>query len=195
MSFWSRVRQFLLKTSRPLTSLIGKIHLPYTRKRITSRDYRALTAILKPGMGLVTRTNGEFSNLFIPGHASHAGNYCHDRMVVEATGKGVVHTDLLDFAMTKDEIWVIRPRAATEEEMCAAADWTEKQIGDPYDLTFDPHNEAFYCSELFYQSYTKTMGAEKLGWEIPETWGMPTVVPQDLLDSPGVFECVLKLPL
>ena len=156
--------------------------MPYSRKQITSQHYRLIKPMLAPGMAICTRTDGELANLFIPGFWSHAGIYVGDSTVVEAVGKGVVKTDLIDFLLTKDAIIVKDPSFANKEQMKDAAEWALKQVGKPYDMYFDKLNEYFYCSELIWLGFELTMG------EVPFTklktvWGEETVVPDDIANA------------
>lgn len=192
--FLLRLRNWILKVAYPITTLIGDLHLPYTRKKITSVDYRIVTETIKPGMGIISRTNGELANLFIPGYWGHIGVYVGGRKIIEAVGShGVREVDLIDFLFKKDEILLIEAAFADEEERLCAAEWVKEQVGKPYDHYFNRTNDAFYCSELYFQAYLKTM--MNVPWKPPVTWGMVTVTPQDLADAPDVFRHVLRRPV
>jgi len=87
----------------------------------------------------------------------------------------------------------------------------KKFIGQPYDFTYLPHNDAMYCSELVYESFLDADGNhllqskamtfknaegvtpdywiqlfEKLGMDVPE--GMEGTNPNDMLLDPALIE-------
>lgn len=185
-------RNWLLKAVYPLSSKVGTVHMPYSRKKIQSEHYRQITKVLRPGVGLLTLTYGELSNVLIPGYWSHVGAYCGHRCVVEAVGKGVVETDLIDFALTKDEILVVKPTFATLEQMEISSAWMSKQIGKPYDMQFRSGEDAFFCSELYVQSYARQ--GIVIPWKVSTSFGVDTPIPQDIADFPEVWEVVAKFP-
>jgi len=192
MDFLPKLRIWILTIFYPILSRIGKVHMPFSRKKITSSHYREMTKLLRPGMGILTTTNGELANLLIPGKWSHIGGYYGNRRVIEAIGKGVSETDLIDFVLTKDEILIIKPKFATKSQMKIAAEWMFWQMGKPYDINFADNNEAFYCSELYVESYV-SQGFE-IPWEVTKTFGVKNAVPQDFADNPNVWEVVKQFP-
>src|SRR3972149_1430648 len=102
------LRNYLIKNSYILTQWLGNQHLPYTRKKMTSKNLYEALKILKPGYVLLSSKNGEYTNPFIPGDWKHAAMYYglggKHPSVIEALGQGVVETNLIDFVLTKDAI-------------------------------------------------------------------------------------------
>lgn len=172
-------RHSLLSCSIPLTKGIGKVHAPYAHKQINGLHVAALQAKLLPGDIFMTRTDGELSNLFIPGFWSHGAVYAGGGMVVEAIGVGVVLKDLATFMMTKDYVSAWRPLFASQAVMARAAAWATAQRGRPYDYLFMGGNKAFYCFELTYAAYREGSGL-KAPWALRTTWGQETVVGADI---------------
>jgi hypothetical protein len=189
-----KVRLMLLNALIPMTKAAGKLHAPFTHKKVTGYHYYHLKPQLKPGHVLVARKDGELTNLLIPGEFTHAAMYIgesvvriDDRdtvvpMVIEAIGDGVVLCDLHTFLMTKDRVGVLQPRFTDEVGMSKAADWAVSKLGMPYDYLFDPGHNAFYCAELAYEAYEQSSpnGIPFTRWE---TLGIPTVTPQDFVNA------------
>lgn len=183
------LRRFILNTVKPLLRGASGIHLPFTHKRITGRDYYAIQARLKPGSIFVSRILGELTGILIPGHWSHAAIYCPvprspDEMVMEAEGPGVVETDLVSFIMGKDDLMVLEPNLP-DDVMARAAEIATEQLGKPYDYDFEfniSKQEAFYCSELVWWCYDKACA--ELGhpsvFKQRLTLGCATVTPDDI---------------
>lgn len=186
------LRRLLLKLAYPFLKGASGIHMPFTHKKITGRDYYAIRNRLRPGTIFVTKIYGELTGLIIPGKYSHAAIYCPvqmspDEMVMEAEGEGVIQTDLVSFIMGKDKILVLDP-GLPDEVMFRAAEIATEQLGDPYDYSFEFHisgQRAFYCSELVWWSYEKACAEFKVESPFKPrlTLGVPTVTPDDIANT------------
>lgn len=187
------IRRLLLKLLHPLTQWIGKLHLPYTKKLITGKDFQEIEKILVPGMVFLTQTRGEISNLVNPGFWKHGAIYAGNNLVVEALGDGVQTTNIYDFIFKKDFIAVMKPLFATEEEMQEAA-WRALQIvGCPYDFNFELKDKAFYCFEVVYRSYKDALWLKQK--EMPFRiktikMGVPTIIGEDFYNAHEKWKCV-----
>lgn len=180
-SFEDSSRLWVLNHSKPFTSAMGKVHAPYSKKKIFYKDYAAARDALVPGAVLTTRTRGEATNLFIPGRYKHGAVFVGDDHIVEAIGAGVTKTHVLDFLLHKDAFAVYHPLFATPAQMQAAADFAVAQIGKPYDYDFKSGNDAFYCFELTYACYNEAM--QNSPWQLRTTWGEPTVIGDDFIKA------------
>ena len=176
----AKIRLFLLRFLRPLIIFLGNVHMPFSRKKIKGRHYLAVKGLIKPGMVIVTNTHGELTSALIPGKWSHTGIYVGNDMVIEATGSGVVKTDLITFMLTKDEITLVSPIFADSMQRLRAAQHAEYFVGKSYDYDFNPNNDAFYCSELVIACYSKAFNNE-LPFEVRERFGTETVTPDDIV--------------
>ena len=147
---------FLLTVLGPFIRWWGKLHFPFTHKKITGQDYYNWRDEIAVGTVLLTKTNGEFSNLINPIPLKHAGiyvgrvkedNICY---VAEAVGQGVVLTDLVTFLTTKDVVVLCHPKFIRNTEDFNAKLQTSvlKFVGLPYDYLFQKSGKAFYCFEL-----------------------------------------------
>lgn len=186
------IRKIVLDILRPFLRGASGIHLPFTHKLVTGRQYYAARERLKPGSIFVTRIFGELTSVLIPGYWSHAAIYCPvprtpDEMVMEAEGAGVLETDLVTFIMSKDAVMILEPNLPDEVMARAAAIATE-QLGKPYDYDFEFHlsgQKSFYCSELVWWSYDQA--CKEFG--IPSAFvpkvslGVATITPDDIAEK------------
>lgn len=181
--FKTKLRRVLLKAAIPISKLIGHIHMPFSRKLITGSDYFSAIKVLEPGMIFLTRTRGEFTNLFYPGFWRHAAIYLGDSIICEATGEGVHMTDAVTFFMSKDYIKIFKPTFCDDKEMERAANIAAGAVGMPYDFLFEA-NEAFYCAELVYFCYLEK--GMKL-FRKTQTLGELTYIPQNIADNAAAW--------
>ena len=139
------IRDFLFQMLTPIAKVVGKLHAPYSKCLITNNDYEYLKSTLKPYDIILTRSNGELTNLFIKGFYTHAtmvvNNSCD---VIEATGDGVHTTSLFDLLKRIDYCAVITYRYNNTSKPIPMI----KYIGKPYDYLFKSKNSSYYCSEL-----------------------------------------------
>jgi uncharacterized protein YycO len=181
---------WLLTLALPLTRLIGKIHMPYSHKHMDAGEFYALKSKLKPGIILVSKTNGDLSNCFIPGFWGHAAIAEDNNSVIEAVSEGVRRVDILDFAMTKDFVAALRPKFTTEDEMSQSVTVAKLAIGRPYDFLVEPAHDAFTCSELTAYCIEEGMRPRPSPFVKKTTLGVETVIPQDFWDASDKFEVV-----
>jgi len=181
------LQRSLLKIVGICSKAMSQIHAPFTRKKISAKHYHAIRFKLRPGMVLLSQTEGELSSLFIPGFWAHAGIVSDNLTVIEATSHGVVQTDLIDFMMKKDVVCALEPLFANTEEMVQAMIVAQAQIGKPYDFELMQSDiEKFYCSELVYFAYDKAV--QHSPFKLRTTLGRETVTPQDFYDAKKKFK-------
>lgn len=179
-----------------VSKLCGAVHFPYTHKLIKARQYREVTQVIKPGIVLLTRMHGELSNVFIQGTFTHAaifgGMEAGERFVIEAIGSGVNQTDLIDFMLSKDEVVVVMPLFATEDQMKTVASLSLSQSGKPYNYDFEEKTgtpSAFYCSELVWWCYKQVLG-DSMPLDMRERLGVLTVTPDDIWLAKSKFKMI-----
>ncbi|MCK5884478.1 MAG: hypothetical protein KAG61_12380 [Bacteriovoracaceae bacterium] len=164
----------ILKVTSPLVKLTGKIHVPFSRKRVTGAHYYKIRDQILPGTVLLTKTDGEFSNLINPEHLKHAMIYCGDVFgtgvlyVLEATKKGVHFTDLVTALVTKDRVVGCGPVFLSDQDRTLLPQMAKGFVGIKYDWGFTDGDETMYCFETVAKVY------EKLGHLIE--WDMKEVV-------------------
>lgn len=155
---WLRLR--FPQLIAPFSAAVGRLHLPYTRKRVRAAHVREALGLLKPGHILRTRSDGDLVNLFAPGdsHFRHTAIW-DGKGVIEASGGGVVRLDIHDFLMSKDRFQLLEPRWATDAQMAEAARQAGTLLGQPYDLTFRLSGDGQYCFKLPFDCYRRALGA------------------------------------
>jgi hypothetical protein len=192
------LRKDLLNFLKPLLRGASGVHMPFTHKLVTGRQYYAARANLKPGSIFVSKIRGELTGILIPGYWSHAAIYSPvprspDEMVMEAEGPGVIETDLVTFVMGKDCLAILDP-GLPDEVMARAAAIATEQLGKPYDYDFEfnlSNQEAFYCSELVWWCYDKACEEFKIPspFKPRMSLGVATVTPDDIaLDFKTIWD-------
>lgn len=153
------VYNFILWIIKPMIKILSKIHAPFSHKKINGKHYYKLRDELKIGSTILSSTSGELSNLYNPIKIKHAGIYVGDilkdgiRYIAEATGEGVVLTDLVTFLTTKDLIIVCNPKfIRTENQMEGIQERAMNYIGKEYDYYFDKSKDKMYCFELCFHA-------------------------------------------
>lgn len=151
------VNKILTKVS-PFVKWFGSLHLPFTRKKITGKDYYKWRDNITIGDVFLTTTNGELSNLINPSKIKHSGLYVGDilgneiKYVAEATGKGVVLTDLVTFLTTKDMVIGCRLKDKKDDlYQFELQQHVKRYVGREYDYIFNSGKDSFYCFELCAQ--------------------------------------------
>jgi hypothetical protein len=191
-----------LEILAPIAQMSGKIHVPWSRKRVQGPHFYSILKHLKPGAILCSRTDGELTNLLIPGHRKHAAIFgsiafkdVNDEWfdypyVIEALGKGVVLTDLVTFMTSKDEVILLYPKFATDQQMSEASKIAHKYLNSPYDYYFKPGNSAFYCSELIMQSYKEA--CVEVPFKPRIRLGVETIIAEDYVRATDKFQIVWR---
>lgn len=179
------LKKIAIQLSTFISPLLGKLHSPWAHKAISALDYReVIEHNFPPGTVFLTRTMGEFTNLFIGGYWKHAAIYRGNdhRTVVEATGHGVVESDLIDFLLKKDYVAAFIPLFASEEKMNQACDFAISQIGKPYDYEFATSDiKGFYCAELIFTAYNQVL--DDSPFVLKARLGQMTIIPNDIAEA------------
>lgn len=187
---WS-IRRLILRVAFPFVKWWGSQFAPYSKKKVSVDEALTIASMIQPGDVLVSHTEGEFSNILISGYAKHAAMFVDreptDRggTIVEATGKGVHSTCLLEFVLRKDWIAVLRPTFANDEERYKAALFVRGLCGKPYDFFFEPGDIAFYCAEAIQFAYDRVLAPRPSPFTTRRTLGVDTVTPSDFYESVG----------
>jgi len=151
------LRDLVLSIVRPMLKFIGKIHLPFTRRKFTGMDYYNIRDTILPGDILLTSTRGEPTNLFNASEPNHGAIYVGGegkcKYVIEALGQGVVKTDLVSFLMSKDDVVILRPLPDNKVVRVKACRFANEMIGKEYDYLFETGDDSYYCFELIIRAY------------------------------------------
>ena len=146
------MKVLLLKFLKPFIIFIGKLHFPFSRKKITGYHYYLWRDFIDVGMVFLTKTEGEISNYINPVAIKHGALYIGyvDGIptVIEALGRGVVYTDLITFLTSKDRVIGLKPTFLNNIDQTFIPNEALKLKGIPYDYLFSSGNKKYYCFEL-----------------------------------------------
>lgn len=148
-----------LKLCTPIVKFIGKIHVPFSRSKITGVQYYKYRDKIQPGDVLLSKTDGELSNIINPEDLKHAALYVGSidatpvRYVIEATGHGVKYTDLVTFLTTKSRVVGSRPKFL-DGRGSEVGYFAKDFLGIKYDYTFELGAARLYCFELLFEIYS-----------------------------------------
>lgn len=164
------------------TKLISKIHMPFSRKEITGKDYYSVLEHARAGDLILSRVHGELSNFFIDGKYTHVGIITEVDTVIEAVSGGVREADMVTFCINKDELAIVRPLGLTDIEIEKMVLFAREQVGKPYDFEFLFSDiKSFYCSELVYCALKA--GDSDFSFEPGKHYGQISVSPSDFFES------------
>lgn len=178
----------------PISKLVGKIHFAPKQRCIKASDVFILKNILLPGDVILTFSLGELTNKFIEGEYKHCAMYAGQERIIEAVGSGVRGESLEDFCSSKDLIGVFRAKFGDEDTARRAVQFAEGQIGRPYDYTFEPNEDAFYCAELIAKAYDVATDG-RTPFKYREVMGVITVLPIDFKLATKKFDQITERPL
>lgn len=190
-----RFRHWLLKTFLPISKMLGKLHSPWSHKKVRARQVELFLKHAQPGDVILTRTLGEITNFAIKGFFKHAAMYVGGNNVCESISPETCTTNIYDFLMSKDAVCLLRPNWLSIGERQRAAEIMLKLCGLPYDYMFDPGEEAFYCAESVWFSLDKAGGENSQIFRRRKTMGTETVLPQDFFAAKSKFELIAAYPL
>ena len=183
--------QALIEKLKPLIKWIGKVHVPFSRKKITGKHYYLMRDMISPGCIFLTKTYGEMTNLINPGEMKHAAIYSGGEIikwVTEAVGAGVVSTDLVTFLTSKDEVIILDPLGEIREKRSQVAEFAATNIGLGYDFSFSFANKSKYCAELIYdcvKAVVPTANQKNV-----RVYGQEFVRPDDFLNDTANWKVV-----
>lgn len=82
--------------------------------------------------------------------------------IVHAGTKGVVMEPLSNILQNaKGELVIARVKAAYKPLLDQAMAFAISKVGLPYDHTFTPNNDEYYCSELIYEAFKSANGGNE----------------------------------
>ncbi|MBZ0112501.1 MAG: hypothetical protein K8J08_08580 [Thermoanaerobaculia bacterium] len=180
--------------------LIAALRDHWRTRQVTPRVRQRLRELLRPGDVLVTRQEGAFSNLFLPGYWPHAALYVgstNDRerlgiaidaerqsrwsdpnCVLEALKDGVRFRPLEE-TLAVDAVAVLRPQL-DETAIARAIERAVRHEGKLYNFDFDFfHADRLVCTEVVYRAFD---GEGPLEIPLTQRAGRPTLAAEDLLD-------------
>ena len=142
----------VLTLLKPLIKFLGHIGLP--KRKFTGEHYFKYRDKINIGGIFLTKTNYEFSNLMNPCELKHGAIYVGNALntdvkyVLEATGKGVILTDLVTFLTSKDVVVYVEYKHTLKTSFVGLSNFINVTKGVQYDYLFSSDGKAFYCFEL-----------------------------------------------
>lgn len=177
------IRSKLLRFLKPVSRSIGKVRISCS-PLITNKIACIVSSIVSPGDVILLKKRGNLTNLMIPGEFKHAAIVSHDYRIIDAVDPAVRINSIAEVLLEYDSCAVLRARFLKSHECLNAARSAFKQVGLPYDFSFEDESKAFYCSELVTYCMKKAWGRkEPCPWQHRDIFGMLTTVPQDFYDS------------
>lgn len=191
MNVAARFRRFILLAFQPIAKRIGHVYISFRRVKMTLTDVKEVLALVRPGDVLLCRSQGEFTNIFIPGFWTHAALYAGEKELVEAVSPCVKISPLEDFLLAKDYVAVLRPVFASGVQKLDAVNYARLQASKniPYDYQFTPTDSAFYCAEIIGASYVYAMGGAS-PFTPRYSLGVLTYIPDDFYNAIQKFELI-----
>lgn len=182
-------QKILLNTANYVSQKISKVHAPFSRKKFTGKDFWAFKDTIQVGDVISTKSEGELSNMFIPGFFGHVAIVISPTTVIEATTHGVVETDIYSFLIGKDYVAISRDKFLSIDQKMDMAIYLRQQLGKPYDFEFATSDIAkFYCSELLYSGYKAVTGNSP--FKLNKVLGQETINPSDFYLAKKLFETI-----
>ncbi|MCK4407517.1 MAG: hypothetical protein KAV44_07555 [Bacteroidales bacterium] len=144
--------------------------------------------LIGPGMIILSHKKFELTNFFIKGYWTHVAVIVSSEFVVEATSKGVMKTKFKEFIFTVDDFVILKPLFCDTNNMKEASKYVQKVIGSPYNFSFRPCEDTFYCSELVYWAYTKSCEWYDVRNKIPQ--GINDFIKGNIIKPQSMFESI-----
>lgn len=139
----------LLNLTTSVLKTIGKLHSPWSHKKVNGEDYFSLLISVNRPCVLLSKTNGELTNLLIDGFWKHAAIYDGSKYVYEAIGVGVIKKDIITFLTSKDYVIALNPIWSFDP--VKLIDFCISNLGKPYDYQLRlSDRDSFFCSELVF---------------------------------------------
>ena len=162
--------------------MLDRINIRVGRPKLNGEMYREVISKVEAGDIILTRTALRPTNLFIPGHWSHAQmiGFGSEGTTIEATLPVVRLSTLVDIWASATDVLVVRVKGMSKRQRFAAYGHAIDYLGTPYDTEFQYGDDAFYCSELIVRSLMKA-GAPFGFRDLADTVGGLSVVPPQAL--------------
>jgi hypothetical protein len=192
-------RRFLFKLLLPISKTFGKLHAPWSKKRVKQKQVEDLLERAEPGDVILTRTLGEMTNFTIPEYFKHAAMYVGGSRVVESVSPKTKETGIYDFLMSKDSFALMRARWLTKEERAKSAQIMLTLVGVPYDFFFQMTGKdgakEMYCAESCQFSLAKAKPTEESVFTKRKVLGAESVLPHDFFSAVKSFDAIMRYPL
>ncbi|MCD4773018.1 MAG: hypothetical protein K8R41_06510 [Bacteroidales bacterium] len=179
----------------PFARVANKVNWRFGREyQCNNHNSDDLKKVLKPGMIILSHKNFELTNVFIKGYWTHTAIVISDDEVVEATGKGVHKKTIEQLITTIDDYIILKPLFCDEYAMQKASSYVADVVGYPYNFSFRQYTRSFYCSELIYWAYFRSITSNgnnnKYYQTITEFLGEKIIMPQHFTETKSLWKAV-----
>lgn len=193
---------WFLKLVGKITSLIGKIHLPWTKKILHGDSARDILEEAEPCDLILVRTGGWFSAWILDkffGDYSHAA-MCVDReTITDSTEVGVDTRDMLNILIGIFRVAILRPKLRPEEKqkILEAYQWLKKLDAQDnieynnslveYEIRLDGAPDKLQCSQ--YMAWLLNKG--RINFIEPrKRMGFDSYIPNDFYKAKTKFDLI-----
>lgn len=170
--------------------MLDRVNVRFGRPALTGEMYLEAMNAMRSGDIILTWTKWRPTNLFIPGHWSHAVMVTDPTlgMLVEAAMPNARVVSMVDVWTMCTEVKIVRPSFMSDEQRMEMAVNALMLVGTPYDLEFHSDDKALYCSELILLAMATVLGSDtpRVG---REAYGEFMTIPEDF-DNDDFFETI-----
>lgn len=171
---------------KKIVKFFSKIHLPFSRKKVSEKLIEQFLKDLKNGDSVLTHVSGELTNFGLD-HWSHKATY-YDGYFYESTTEGVKKTHPIYFMAKKDDLLHLRPKFKISFDSFIY--FLSSKIDHSYDFEFEDNDDEFYCFELVALAYLNS-SLEKISIEKKKTLLGHKYLASSFINSPH-FEIIAK---
>ncbi len=136
--------------------LFATTKIYYRDNFLTLLEYEKTREILQKGDIVLVGTFVRVSSLFIRGVVTHSLIYSGGKKLIHAIADGVEELDYRELFDYYDTLVILRPRFDEQNRGAVVGDilsYCKKQIGKPYNFTFNSSEDNFFCTQLINKSF------------------------------------------
>ena len=190
--------QHFFKALEAIVKVVGKIHMPWTKKIMNAEQIREILSKAKSGDILVVRSGGNLSSLLL-GEFSHTAFVMTNQTVLDASDDGVARRDLLNVVVGYTRVTVVRPKFTTSEKRksmnrAIAIERADQEDNIPYNYSLVEGNEVtakvpdkLTCSQLVRDIVNH--GKEDF-MDLRKRFGFMSISPEDFFYAKKKFDLV-----
>jgi len=136
--------------------LFATTKIYYRDNFLTLSEYEKTREILQKGDIVLVGTFVRVSSLFIRGVVTHSLIYNGGEKLIHAIADGVEELDYRELFDYYDTLVILRPKFDEQNRDAIVGNilsYCKKQIGKPYNFTFNASEDNFFCTQLINKSF------------------------------------------